>query len=61
MLLAPTLLRHVGPGGSILLSGILERQAAEVIAAFGHADPRIALWPAGADEGWVALAGRRTG
>jgi ribosomal protein L11 methyltransferase len=59
MLLAPTLLRHVGPSGSILLSGILERQVADVIAAFGAADPRLALAAAGTDEGWVALAGRR--
>ena len=59
MLLAPTLLRHVGPGGSILLSGILERQAGEVMAAFAAADPGVRLAVAGSQDAWVALAGRR--
>jgi len=59
MLLAPTLLHHLRPGGWLLLSGILERQAAEVIAAFRAVDADMALAVAGTDEGWVALAGRR--
>lgn len=60
MLLAPTLLHHLKPDGTLLLSGILERQAADVVAAFAAADPRMHLEDAGHDEGWIALAGRRT-
>ena len=59
MLLAPTLLRHLEPDGTLLLSGILDRQAADVVAAFAAADARMRLETAGEDEGWVALAGRR--
>jgi ribosomal protein L11 methyltransferase len=59
MLLAPTLLRHVLPGGVILLSGILERQVEAVRTAFQAVDARLALAVVGEDEGWVALAGRR--
>jgi ribosomal protein L11 methyltransferase len=61
MLLAPTLVHHLGPGGTLLLSGILERQAESVIAAFRAVDARLELAAVGADEGWVALAGRRAG
>ena len=60
MLLAPTLLRHLEPEGTLLLSGILERQAADVVGAFAAVDARMRLTIAGEDEGWVALAGRRT-
>jgi len=59
MLLAPTLVHHLAPGGSLLLSGILARQAADVLAAFAAADPRLPLAVAGEDEGWVVIAGRR--
>jgi ribosomal protein L11 methyltransferase len=59
MLLAPTLLHHLEPGGTLLLSGILARQAGDVVAAFASADPRLRLQVVGEDEGWVALAGRR--
>ncbi len=59
MLLAPTLLHHLAHTGTLLLSGILERQAGDVMAAFAAADPRLRLEVAGQDEGWVALAGRR--
>ena len=37
-LLAPALLARVAPGGSLVLSGVLERQADEVIAAYREAD-----------------------
>lgn len=63
MLLAPTLLRHLAPGGSLLLSGILERQADAVAAAFATAAPaagvRVPLQILGRDDGWVALGGTR--
>ncbi len=63
MLLAPTLLRHLAPGGSLLLSGILERQADAVAAAFATAAPaagvRVPLQILGRDDGWVAMGGTR--
>jgi ribosomal protein L11 methyltransferase len=57
-LLAPALARRVRPGGSIVLSGILVPQAEDVIAAYGDWF-KIAIWKA--DDGWVALAGTRSG
>jgi ribosomal protein L11 methyltransferase len=42
-----------------VLSGVLERQADEVVAAYRAADARVPLTVAGAEEGWVCLAGRR--
>lgn len=58
-LLAPALLARVAPGGALVLSGVLERQADEVIAAYRSADPGVPLSVWDADEGWVCLAGRR--
>jgi ribosomal protein L11 methyltransferase len=58
-LLAPALLSRVAPGGALVLSGVLERQADEVIEAYRCADPGVPLSAWGADEGWVCLAGRR--
>lgn len=55
-LLAPALVAHVAPRGSLVLSGILERQADELIAVY--ADAGMALEVAGTHEGWVCLAGR---
>lgn len=59
-LLAPALLGRVAPGGSLVLSGILARQADEVIAAYRAADPGLPLklWREG--NGWVCLAGTRS-
>ena len=58
-LLAPALLGHVAPKGSLVLSGILERQADQVIAAYRAADPTLPLKLWRAQEGWVCLAGTR--
>jgi ribosomal protein L11 methyltransferase len=58
-LLAPMLLARVAPGGALVLSGILERQADEVIAAYAAHDPGLPLAVAGVEDGWVCLAGRR--
>lgn len=58
-LLAPALLGHVAPKGSLVLSGILERQADQVIAAYRAADPTLPLKLWRAEEGWVCLAGTR--
>jgi ribosomal protein L11 methyltransferase len=54
-LMAPMLAGRVRAGGALVLSGVLERQADEVIAAYA---PTIALTVWAAHEGWVALAGR---
>jgi ribosomal protein L11 methyltransferase len=54
--LAPLLSAHVIAGGHIVLSGILEPQAAEVMAAYA---PWFTIDVWNSDEGWVALAGMR--
>ncbi len=59
MVLAPMLAHRVRTGGTILLSGILERQAQAIIDTFLQADPRMALAVVAQDEGWVAIAGTR--
>ena len=56
MLLAPLLTRYMTPGGHIVLSGILERQAEDVIKAYA---PEVQLQVAGLSDGWVCLSGRR--
>ena len=55
-MLAPVLAAHTQPGGAIALAGILEDQAADVIAAYR---PFADLAVAALDEGWVLLAGER--
>ncbi|MFL9924683.1 50S ribosomal protein L11 methyltransferase [Herbaspirillum lusitanum] len=54
-LMAPMLSGRVAAGGALVLSGVLDRQAQEVIAAYA---PFIALEVWAEHEGWVALAGR---
>jgi ribosomal protein L11 methyltransferase len=56
VLLAPVLAARVRPGGRIVLSGILEPQAAQVVAAYASWF-NISVWDS--DDGWVALAGVR--
>ena len=55
--LAPLIAAHTRPQGRIALSGILDEQAAEVIATYA---PHARLEVAGRDSGWVLLAGERT-
>ena len=55
-MLAPTIASHTRPGGRIALSGILEAQEGDVIAAYA---PWADLQIAGRDCGWVLLAGAR--
>lgn len=55
-LLAPMLAARVRPGGHLVLSGVLERQVAEVIEAYA---PWLPLAVAGTRDGWVCLAGQR--
>ena len=54
-LMAPMLSNRVSPGGSLVLSGVLARQADEVIAAYA---PFISLTVWAERDGWVALSGR---
>ena len=50
--LAPLLCAHVAPGGSLVLAGILERQADELIAAYA---PHCQLAVADREEGWILM------
>jgi ribosomal protein L11 methyltransferase len=59
-LLAPALLARVAPGGFLILSGILERQAEELIEIYRREDPRLPLSVWKTQDGWVCLAGQRT-
>jgi len=58
--LAPTLVRYLQPGGTIVLSGILERQVDAVTAAYRRASAALALSVVGKQDGWVVLAGTRS-
>jgi ribosomal protein L11 methyltransferase len=53
--LAPLLCGHVAPGGSLVLAGILERQADELKIAYA---PWIALDVSDAEDGWILMTGR---
>jgi ribosomal protein L11 methyltransferase len=55
--LAPMLCERVLPGGYLVLSGVLERQAEEVAAVYA---PWIAMSVWQARDGWVCLHGRRS-
>jgi len=55
-ILAPMLASRVAPGGALVLSGVLERQADEVAQAYAPWLP-MQVWAA--REGWVCLAGRK--
>jgi ribosomal protein L11 methyltransferase len=59
MLLAPALLARVAPGGALVLSGVLERQADQVIEAYRASDASLPLSVWAAEDGWVCLAGHR--
>ncbi|HET6829420.1 MAG TPA: 50S ribosomal protein L11 methyltransferase [Ramlibacter sp.] len=50
--LAPLLCGHVAPGGHLVLAGILERQAAELQAAYA---PYCALEVADREDGWILM------
>ena len=55
-LLAPLLCGHVAPGGSLVLAGILDRQADALKSAYA---PWLALEVADAMEGWILMTTRR--
>jgi len=50
--LAPLLCAHVAPGGALVLAGILERQADELMQAYA---PYIDLQVSDAQEGWILM------
>jgi ribosomal protein L11 methyltransferase len=54
-LLAPLLYGHVAAGGELVLAGILERQAAELTAAYA---PWITLEITDREDGWILMTGR---
>ena len=54
--LAPLLCERVAPGGRLVLSGILERQAQELMAAYA---PFMALDVSAAQEGWILMTARK--
>lgn len=51
-LLAPLLCAHVAPGGSLVLAGILERQADELKEAYA---PHAALEVSDSEDGWILM------
>lgn len=55
-LMAPMLCGRVARGGHLVLSGVLERQTEEVIAAYA---PYMQLHVHATHEGWIALTGQR--
>ena len=54
-LLAPLLCGHLGAGGSLVLAGILERQAEELQAAYA---PWVALEVSDQEDGWILMTAR---
>ena len=54
--LAPLLCNHVAPGGSLVLAGILERQAQELKDAYA---PYLALNVADSEDGWILMTATR--
>ena len=57
-LLAPLLAGHVAPGGSLVLAGILERQADELKAAYA---PWLSLEVSDQEDGWILMTATRSG
>ncbi|NDZ14732.1 50S ribosomal protein L11 methyltransferase [Variovorax sp. WS11] len=53
--LAPLLCEHVAPGGSLVLAGILQRQADELKLAYA---PYAALEVSDAEDGWILMTAR---
>ncbi len=56
IVLAPVIAQAVAPGGRLALTGILQEQAEEVIAAYA---PYVALAAGAQRDGWVRLEGVR--
>jgi ribosomal protein L11 methyltransferase len=54
--LGPTFCSVICPGGDMVLSGILDRQAQQVMDAY----PQVAFDPMTLEDEWVCLTGRLT-
>ena len=54
--LAPLLCSHVAEGGHLVLAGILERQADELMQAYA---PWVQLTVADQEDGWILMTARR--
>ncbi len=59
LILAPALVERLAPGGCIVLSGILDRQAQQVIDAYAElqVDLSLAVWRS--ENGWSCVVGMR--
>lgn len=57
--LAPALLSYVKKGGYIVLSGILEKQAQEIIATYTALEATLSMKVYETKEGWVCIEGRK--
>jgi ribosomal protein L11 methyltransferase len=54
--LAPLLCSHIAAGGHLVLAGILERQADELIAAYA---PYVQLRVTDSQDGWILMTAHR--
>ncbi len=54
-MLAPLLVSHLAPGGDLVLAGILDRQADELIEAYS---PGLRLAVADSEDGWILMTAR---
>ena len=57
--LAPALVARLAPGGRIVLSGILERQAQQLIDAYAGLDDDLSLQVWRREDGWSCIVGAR--
>lgn len=57
--LAPTLASHLQPGGQLVLSGLLENQASELIDTYARCGIHLSLTDT--QDGWALLSGRKDG
>lgn len=55
-LLAPLLASHLAPGASLVMAGILERQADEIREAYA---PWLDVTVSDREDGWILMTGRR--
>jgi ribosomal protein L11 methyltransferase len=60
-ILAPALLSRLAPAGQLVLSGILDRQAQDVIDAYVQHDRDISMSVWRSDGGWSCVVGQRGG
>jgi len=59
MVLAPALVARLAAGGSIVLSGILDRQVPQIIRTYAKLGHELSLSVWGREEGWSCVVGTR--